>query len=341
MTSITVFKRQWASLPAFIERNRGCADEAVDSINRLICEPIEADPNSCDTSFFRSIRYDLQIISALIGAEALLRFCYQDTAAWSMLRRSLAYLELSVRADFAEHIHQCIVRDISLKAVEERPRDAARAQSTSEILAAARAQGNMGVIPIFHVRSHPNIQEAVNTAFMSISLMHPEFAKWTAKTIFYLFATPEKVHVLKELETLDFLPFALDILALWLGTEPKWPHNKNKQNRYRDCIASWNSPAAFQQKFDSVCDLHFNDRMREKTLNLFTAFPLTIFPAEVLAILSIRKDLGIHENPFQHRILQPEMFQAPPFIVHSDDPLLLRLQERWRQEFPTLAYLLS
>ena len=113
-----------------------------------------------------------------------------------------------------------------------------------------------------------------------------------------------------------------------------------RQGAFQSILSSWNDEKAFGLALSQLCDFHL-DNCRSDS-HVFATLPFPFFPVEILAMLSMRRQLGILTPPPLHSLMETPFAQIPRQMPWLDsDHLARRVVARCAREYPVIASILS
>lgn len=146
------------------------------------------------------------------------------------------------------------------------------------------------------------------------------------------------------METLSDAPFGLTPFGPFMvqlsrfatqPNEPVHPDLFKLSGPYQALITNWNDESEFATSIVAACDYHcertFDDR---ECFAEFAFYPFTVFPAEILAVLGIRRRLKLSTPLFSHPLMDTPL--AAPHLSSKpiDDELLTQVIEIVKAECP-------
>ena len=124
----------------------------------------------------------------------------------------------------------------------------------------------------------------------------------------------------------DYPAFMQALAAMAMGSES----TARPGSPYADVLANWNSPD-LTATLVAALDYHLlRTSSRGDDLAEFEDIPVLAFPAEVFAVLAVRRDLGLPEPKLDHPLLATPLgrgwLDGVPATPLPDDPLLSSVQ---------------
>lgn len=131
-----------------------------------------------------------------------------------------------------------------------------------------------------------------------------------------------------------FFPFVLKLYSVWVGQEIEFRADvSDPLRRYRQVFDHWHSPSDLGNALLDLCDLHCEEAVDNGGAAAYAFHPYNVFPVEIMAVLRIRRLLGLETPEISHQLLQTPLVTPPPPPVVDDD-LLNRAIHRFRTDFP-------
>lgn len=156
----------------------------------------------------------------------------------------------------------------------------------------------------------------------SVALHQDAFAHWCGLRLINCIETGNDVFPKWDLT--PFEPFMVKLYALWRGRnlDVRRPHIC-PLGVYQQVFDAWNSEQAFAAALRAICDYHCarTDQLGD---NEFQWGVYNVFPAEVLALQRIRKELGLPQVTIDHPLLDNPLVRLPEEITPVDDELMKR-----------------
>jgi hypothetical protein len=126
-------------------------------------------------------------------------------------------------------------------------------------------------------------------------------------------------------------PFLVQLLAISRAEKLDVAREWNRElGVYQSVIDAWNDPLLLEKSLETVCDFHC--QRIEDTSGRFTAEfrgpPFDLVPAEVLAIYSVRRALGLNTPNVEHPLLEPPFNVPAGSPSETEDELLDRIEAR-------------
>jgi hypothetical protein len=156
----------------------------------------------------------------------------------------------------------------------------------------------------------------------SIALRHDAFAHWCGLRLINCIELGNDVFPKWDLT--PFEPFMVKLYALWRGREldVRRPHIC-PLGVYQQVFDTWESEASFTNALRAICNYHC-DRTDQRGDNEFMWSPYDVFPAEILALRRIRRELGLSRVTIEHPLLDNPLAHPPDEIVAVPDELMHR-----------------
>jgi hypothetical protein len=129
-----------------------------------------------------------------------------------------------------------------------------------------------------------------------------------------------------------FEPFMLRLFAIWQGDVPEFNATRGLNlGPYKGVLDSWTDPHGLADAIVQICDYHC--RHCQSIDDPFQTVPFAPFPAEVLALQRVRKELGLATPEIKHPLLEnnPMMNVPNPLPPVERDDLYDRVVARCRQ----------
>jgi predicted DNA-binding WGR domain protein len=134
---------------------------------------------------------------------------------------------------------------------------------------------------------------------------------------------------------LPLQPFMARLYALWKkATLDARRFAQSKLGPYRDVIAAWHNEGRLAAALARAGDYHARQARHDQTFSEFTSFPADLFPAEILAVDRVRRDLGLPTPDVRHSILSTPLARPPAAIPATPDDVLDRLMTAVEEELP-------
>jgi predicted DNA-binding WGR domain protein len=134
---------------------------------------------------------------------------------------------------------------------------------------------------------------------------------------------------------LPLQPFLIRLYALWKQArldDERFP--QAKLGVYREVLDAWHDEGRLAAALVRACDYHARQARRDEVLSEFTHFPADLFPAEILAVYRVRRDLGLPTPEVQHPILATPLGRPPTSIPATPDDVLDRVMTAVEEELP-------
>jgi hypothetical protein len=136
-------------------------------------------------------------------------------------------------------------------------------------------------------------------------------------------------------DPLPLQPFMARLYALW--TKAKLDTRRFAQSKlgvYREVIDAWHDEGRLATALARACDYHARQARRDEIFSEFTFFPSDLFPAEILAVYRVRRDLRLPTPEVQHPILSTPLARPPASIPLTPDDVLDRVMTAVEEELP-------
>jgi hypothetical protein len=108
-------------------------------------------------------------------------------------------------------------------------------------------------------------------------------------------------------------PFLIQMLALLRKTEFAIPSTSSSESGpYQRIIEAWNQPQNLAEALHAACDFHCR-RIKDTSKRFFAEFrdpPFDLVPAEILAVYTLRRALGLETPRIEHPLVEAP-FAAP------------------------------
>ncbi|HMP58612.1 MAG TPA: hypothetical protein PKD86_04600 [Gemmatales bacterium] len=137
----------------------------------------------------------------------------------------------------------------------------------------------------------------------------------------------------------DFLPFAFKLYCTWIGEEITFRDDvANPLGWYQQIFDAWHEPQQLRSALLDICDYHCQQALDQDVSAQFGYHPYNIFPVEIMALLRIRKELGLPTPDFEHKLITGNPLLHPPATLPDvQDDLLDRLVAYVRDAFPDVS----
>jgi len=125
-----------------------------------------------------------------------------------------------------------------------------------------------------------------------------------------------------------FETFAVHLYSLFKKQKLESSRNLDRVTAvYKAILEAWDSPALLVEALCAACDFHCqkiesSDRYYEE----FRRPPYDLVPAEILAVLVVRRALGLFTPPVGHPLLGPPFNEPHGNPADIEDPLLERVE---------------
>ena len=129
----------------------------------------------------------------------------------------------------------------------------------------------------------------------------------------------------------SFPTFMLRLYAMSIGEEVPSPHAAAEQGPYRPIFDHWNDEDGLASAIEAICAVHCDQYLNE--VGVFSHFPKSVIPAEVLALHQIRTQLGLTTPDIDHPLLDSP-FADVPIATNAPDDLLKRTMTRCAELLP-------
>ncbi len=134
---------------------------------------------------------------------------------------------------------------------------------------------------------------------------------------------------------LPLQPFMARLYCVWKKAKPdEGRFAASKLGAYREVLDAWRDEGALAAALVRACDYHARQARRDEVVSEFAYFPANVFPAEILAIYRVRRDLRLHTPDLQHPILTTPLGRPPASIPPTPDDVLDRLMTAVEDELP-------
>jgi hypothetical protein len=110
--------------------------------------------------------------------------------------------------------------------------------------------------------------------------------------------------------------------------------SQSKLGVYREVLDAWRDEGALAAALARACDYHARQARRDEIVSEFAYFPANVFPAEILAVYRVRRDLRLPTPDVQHPILAMPLARPPASIPSTPDDVLDRLMTAAEEELP-------
>jgi len=127
------------------------------------------------------------------------------------------------------------------------------------------------------------------------------------------------------------VPFSVQLLAVSrsekLDVAKEW---NRRLGVYQGIVDAWNEPSLLGKAIEAMCDFHCQ-RVEDKSERFFAEFrspPFDLVPAEVLAIYSVRRALGLNTPNVEHPLLEPPFNLPAGSPSEIEDELLDRIEAK-------------
>ncbi len=184
--------------------------------------------------------------------------------------------------------------------------------------------------------SELDLNHACRCLAASIAMHQDAFAHWCGSRLIKCIDTGNDVF--PEWHLTAFEPFMVKLYALWQGRDldVRRP-GICRLGVYQQVFDAWKSEQGFAAALRAICDYHCarSDQLGD---NEFQWSVYDVFPAEVLALLRIRQELGLPQVRIDHPLLDNPLARPPEEITPVHDELMeraitwLRGVMAWRDE---------
>lgn len=127
------------------------------------------------------------------------------------------------------------------------------------------------------------------------------------------------------------VPFSVQLLALSRGEKLDVSKEWNlRLGVYQNIVDAWNEPSSLERAIETICDFHCQ-RIEDKSAGFFPEFrspPFDLVPAEVLAINSVRRALGLNVPNVEHPLLEAPFNLPVGSPSEVEDELLDRVEAK-------------
>ncbi len=134
-----------------------------------------------------------------------------------------------------------------------------------------------------------------------------------------------------------FYPFIWRLSDLWLDLDLPMDHpGLEPMEPYSHLFQVWDDPQQVSDALLWMCEDRVVDLGAERAWNLFVLRLVTDFPAEILAVVRVRKDAGLETPLPKHVFLESPMAHPPEPLPRVADPLLDSTVAWLRETLPQL-----
>jgi hypothetical protein len=111
-------------------------------------------------------------------------------------------------------------------------------------------------------------------------------------------------------------PFLFLLFSRWRGTKLKvHPEIKLNLNVYQNVFDAWDDPAKLADAIQKICDYHCSHRADDHS---FGTLPFGVYPVEVLALVWVRRQMGLETPQVRHPLLENPLCQVPESLPPVD-----------------------
>ncbi len=136
-------------------------------------------------------------------------------------------------------------------------------------------------------------------------------------------------------DPLPLQPFMIRLYSLWKKARlDEERFAQGKLGPYRAVIDAWRDKDRLAAALSRACDYHVRQARRDEIFSEFTFFPSDLFPAEILAVCRVRRDLRLPTPEVQHPVLTTPLARPPASIPPTPDDVLDRLMTAVEEELP-------
>jgi hypothetical protein len=129
----------------------------------------------------------------------------------------------------------------------------------------------------------------------------------------------------------SFPGFMVRLYAMSVGSEFPTDHPAFACGPYQSVFTNWNDEGLLISAIADVCNIHCGQYLDE--VGVFSHFPKSVIPAEVLVLRRFRTQLSLPTPSIQHALLDSPFADIPPATVGPDD-LLQRAMRRCVDRLP-------
>jgi hypothetical protein len=123
----------------------------------------------------------------------------------------------------------------------------------------------------------------------------------------------------------QFPAFMLGLFDLSQGRQPSVDiaNVGEKAEPYSAVFDAWNDEARLADAIMAMCDYHVaHSEDSDDEHHEFVDYPFSIFPAEVHALVDVRRRIGLSTPSVSHPLLEPPLNRVPENIPVLRDPML-------------------
>jgi hypothetical protein len=138
-------------------------------------------------------------------------------------------------------------------------------------------------------------------------------------------------------EKTPFEPFMARLYQIWVGQVKPGAPSPTNLGVYQRVLDAWDAgDAQLHDALAVICNYHVQrtEDRDDSDFAEFTRPPYLIFPAEILAIIRVRKDLGLSTPTIDHPLMQTPLANPPVEMPAVNDELLDRVIAKVRTILP-------
>lgn len=129
--------------------------------------------------------------------------------------------------------------------------------------------------------------------------------------------------------------FVLQLYGIWTRQEVRFTFApKDAGGAFKALVDHW-SEQDYSKLMLTACDFYINESNKDSSE--LGAMPYNVFPAPLLAVLRVRKDLKLMSPTIDHPLLTSELAQIPLSMSLADDDLLAKIEKRAKEAFPEIG----
>jgi hypothetical protein len=129
--------------------------------------------------------------------------------------------------------------------------------------------------------------------------------------------------------------FMLELFGVWTCREIQIPSTiQPLQGPLGTLLDRW-PEREYGQLITAACEFYVIESNKDSSE--LGAMPYNVFPAPLLALLRIRKELGLAPPITDHPLLNSKLAQIPPVLAAVHDSLLDKIERRAREAFPEIS----
>lgn len=112
--------------------------------------------------------------------------------------------------------------------------------------------------------------------------------------------------------------YVVRLYSLWKGDSAEvGEHAACAPGPYQRLFAAWNDPQELTPVLEAMCELHCRQYFRDS--GVLAYFPLSIIPAEIVALRKVREKLGLETPVIKHPLLDSPFAAIPENPVSTAD----------------------